>query len=65
MCELLFLLSGVMGKRTRYQQEDKAQLVLQVTREEDITASQATDNDHRIAVSSSEMPKVWQYSFKK
>ena len=53
-----FSLSGVMGKRTRYQQEDKAQLVLQVTREEDVTACQATDNDDRIAVSSSEMPKV-------
>ena len=47
-----------MGKRTRYQQEDKAQLVLQVTREEDVTASQASDDDDRIAVSSSEMPKV-------
>ena len=52
-----YCISGVMGKRTRFQQEDKAQLVLQVTREEDRTASSEAE-DLQVAVPSSEMPKV-------
>ena len=47
-----------MGKRTRFQQEDKAQLVLQVTREEDVTANQSADPDLQVALPSSVMPKV-------
>ena len=46
-----------MGKRTRFQQEDKAQLVLQVTKEEDRSANSATE-DLQIAVPSNDMPKV-------